>query len=238
MTRGSTTGLRREAAIHSITVEGRHMRPTSRRSERAAERSAEVLDAAARVLARLGYDATSIDDIADELDATKGRVYHYYRSKSDILLGVLKTGLQRLMDDVGPIAEDTSLSADERLYRMARAHAQAMMTHHPYQVVTIRSLEGHLSSRAGNQDAAWTEVIERRRDYEQLFVRVLEEGHSEGVFLTPDPRLTVRGLLGALNWITVWFDPTADPKGKATPDEIADHLARFVVTGARDGKQP
>ena len=55
------------------------MRPTTQRSERAAKRSAEVLDAAAAVLARRGYDGTSIDDIADELGTTKGGVYHYYR---------------------------------------------------------------------------------------------------------------------------------------------------------------
>lgn len=212
------------------------MRPTAKRSDRAAERGVEVLDAAASVLARNGYDATSIDDIADELGATKGRVYHYYRSKSDILLGVLNAGLQRLMDEVVPLAKDGGVPADQRLHRMCLAHAQTMMSHHSYQVVNLRSLEGHLGSNKGSQSEAWAEVVERRREYEQCFVRVLEEGHAAGVFAASDARLTARGLLGALNWITVWFDPAADPNGRARQDEIADHLARFVVAGAQHGR--
>jgi AcrR family transcriptional regulator len=212
-----------------------HMRPTTSRNGRAAERGAEVLDAAAVVLARQGYDGTSIDDIADELGATKGRVYHYYRSKADILLGVLDAGIERLTDEVGPAAADTALAADERLHRMAKAHALTMMTHHAYQVVAIRTLDRRIADRWGSRDVAWAAIVERRDAYEHLFIGVLEEGQAEGLFATPDPRLTARALLGALNWVTVWFKPDADPQGRAAPDDIAEDLARFVVAGARDG---
>lgn len=218
-------------------TEGAEMRPSTRNSDRAAERSVEVLDAAATVLARKGYDATSIDDIADELGATKGRVYHYYRSKGDILRGVLDAGMQRLTDEVMPFAEENDTPADVRLYRMCRAHALTMMAHHSYQVVNLRSIEGGPAAGKGFPATEWGEVMARRREYEQNFVRVLEEGCAAGLFAASDARLTARALLGTLNWITVWFDPAADPSGKASPEAIAEQLARFAVAGARYSDQ-
>lgn len=208
------------------------MRPRSHRSVRAAQRSAEVLDAAAAVLARQGYDGTSIDDIADELGATKGVIYHYYRSKADILLAVLEAGFQHLMADVAPIAARSDISADERLYEMCIAHSRTMMNHHSYQVVSIRSVEQNIGHRDGSQEGQWSKIVARRGEYEQLFVGVVTEGRDNGTFQTPDPRLTTRALLGALNWITVWFDPAADPHGRSTPAEISEHISRFVVAGA------
>ncbi len=43
-----------------------------------------ILDASARCFMEHGFKATSIDDIARRLGATKGMVYHYFDSKSDL----------------------------------------------------------------------------------------------------------------------------------------------------------
>ena len=61
-----------------------------------------ILDAAATAFARRGYLATTIDAIADELGATKGRVYHYYRGKAEIFLDVVVTGMHDLIDELQP----------------------------------------------------------------------------------------------------------------------------------------
>ena len=44
----------------------------------------EILDAAAVCFSKTGFSATSINDIADQLTATKGMVYHHYRSKAEL----------------------------------------------------------------------------------------------------------------------------------------------------------
>lgn len=214
------------------------MRPAAGTNNGAEAKGLEVLDAAAAVLARKGYEGTSIDDIADQLGATKGRVYHYYRSKGDILLGVLDAGLERLTAKVQPSAADMTLPPDERLYRMAKAHALVMMVDHDYQVVTMQSVDAHLGKRTGAQGEAWDRILGRRRSYQRLFIDVIEEGHAANLFPDPDTRMTVRAILGAMNWITVWFDPSADSPNRATPNEIAEQFARFVLAGARNGRNP
>ena len=61
------------------------------------------------------------------------------------------------------------------------------------------------------------------------FRQVLVNGENENVFEAPDKKFAVLTILSALNWITEWYDP----KGKMTPDEIAEHLTEFILTGLR-----
>ena len=44
-----------------------------------------ILDAAIRVLARQGYHGTRVSDIADEAGVAYGLVYHYFKSKDEVL---------------------------------------------------------------------------------------------------------------------------------------------------------
>ncbi|MGY1723511.1 TetR family transcriptional regulator [Blastococcus sp. SYSU DS0533] len=194
-----------------------------------------MLDASAKVFARQGYEGTSIDDIADELQNTKGRVYHYYRSKAELLIGVVKKGTSELLEEVRPVASDDSVNATERLRRMAHTHAMKMMTSHAYQFVTLRHLNHRFDDAPAREREAWNALGELRDEYESLFSRVIEDGRASGEFVVADVRNAVRAMLGALNWITVWYRP--DPSGAVDPvvaGRIADSITRFCVAGVRE----
>jgi len=53
----------------------------------------EILDAAALAFTQNGFAATSMDEIAERLGATKGRLYHYYAAKADIFRDIVRAGL-------------------------------------------------------------------------------------------------------------------------------------------------
>ena len=55
------------------------------RAEQARQTKENILGTALRLFAERGYDATSLQDIADEIGLTKAAVYYHYRSKSAIL---------------------------------------------------------------------------------------------------------------------------------------------------------
>ena len=56
------------------------------RNERlAAEKRRVILDAAVRVFARRGFNGCRVSDIADEAGVAYGLVYHYFRSKDEVL---------------------------------------------------------------------------------------------------------------------------------------------------------
>ena len=59
-------------------------------AERRAETIAAILDAARKLFAANGFDATSIDDIAAKAGVAKGAVYHHFESKEEIFTRVLE----------------------------------------------------------------------------------------------------------------------------------------------------
>jgi tetracycline repressor-like protein len=85
------------------------------------------------------------------------------------------------------------------------------------------------------RQSEWAEIRDLRDAYERLFVTVVEDGCAIGIFTAENPRLAVRAILGALNWITVWYRPddSDGPPGRMGRQEIAESLAHFVVVGAR-----
>jgi len=56
----------------------------------------QILETAQRLFTELGYDATSLQMIADELGLTKAAVYYHFRAKSDILHAAMLPGIRRL----------------------------------------------------------------------------------------------------------------------------------------------
>jgi AcrR family transcriptional regulator len=202
----------------------RHTRPGAGAAGRM-----EIVAAAAAVFSERGYAATSIDDIADRLGASKGRVYHYYRSKADVFLDVHRVAMETMLDRIGPLVSAEG-DASERLGQMAREHARLLMAEFEMQVVAVQGVEMHLLQRGSDAHrAATAEVIRMRDEYEQLFVDVLTAGVDAGEFRAAPPRLLSKVVLGALNWITMWYRPESgtDPEG------IADQFATFVVEGVR-----
>jgi AcrR family transcriptional regulator len=59
------------------------------RSERRARTRALLLEAAARVYARRGFDSATLDEVAEEAGFTKGAVYDHFGSKENLLLALL-----------------------------------------------------------------------------------------------------------------------------------------------------
>src|SRR5690606_31445583 len=93
-----------------------------------------------------GYDETSIDDVADVLGASKGRIYHYYRSKADIFLDLHLESLRVLIEGVNSIAERVDICPKQRVHQMCVAHALIVMTRISYQKATMLGLSRFLLS--------------------------------------------------------------------------------------------
>jgi AcrR family transcriptional regulator len=195
---------------------------------------AEILRAAAVAFMANGYAATSIDTVADGLGATKGRVYYYYRSKTDLFFDIHRQAMTMNLAVMRPLAESPR-PASERLFSMAHAHAMLVMEHLPTQRVLNQGVELHLSGRTTPaQREVLTELMEMRNCFEQLYVGVLKDGVAARQFRALEPRLAVMPLLGALNWMTVWYHPRPDETAKAR-DRIADEMANFVLQAVRAG---
>ena len=80
-----------------------------------AVRREAFLDVAERLIRTKGYEQMSVQDILDELAASKGAFYHYFGSKEALLEAVIERMTDAAMEVVEPIAGDPDLSAPAKL---------------------------------------------------------------------------------------------------------------------------
>jgi AcrR family transcriptional regulator len=90
---GSPRG--RQPAPRRAPLGGRTLRETARRGP---GRQEAILRAALRLFGQRGYDETTVEEIAREAGVAKGLLYHYFRSKEEVLERVLLAGFEILED--------------------------------------------------------------------------------------------------------------------------------------------
>jgi AcrR family transcriptional regulator len=78
-------------------------------------RREQILDAAERVFAGQGLDASTMADVARAADVAKGTVYLYYASKAELLAALRARYLERMSEAIGDRAESSGTPTGKRL---------------------------------------------------------------------------------------------------------------------------
>jgi AcrR family transcriptional regulator len=205
------SGQEREAEVYQQLNEG------SRRGRRINRRRREILAVATRLFAEVGYEATTLEMIADELALSKPGLYYYIKSKEDVLVQIHEEVVQNLIDQV-QASITPEMSPDERLWRLIVAHTVSLCSHPARRVLQL--YRGQLSRR--KQD-----IIDLRDSYQNLIEAIVVEGIEQGIFHVKNARLATVALLGALNWIPNWYSP----EGPMSLEEIGAYFASILIGG-------
>ena len=91
---------------------------TARNAAAAAERRRQILDAAVRVFARQGFHTCRVSDIADEAGVAYGLVYHYFRSKDEVLDTLFLERWNVMLDAIREV-DARPIPAREKLHEVA-----------------------------------------------------------------------------------------------------------------------
>ena len=180
----------------------------------------KILAESARVFNRRGYDAATLDEIAQALGVTKAALYYHVRNKEDLLLQCHQKALDIAIDAVRTALAEAS-EPDEQL-RLVLTRYIGGMTDQLAGIVVLL-YEGALSPSHYHQ------IMEQRDEYERMLRDIIDAGVSSGVFVPCDARLVGFAILGALNWIPRWYQPG----GPRTPKEIAAAFSEYFVRGLR-----
>lgn len=202
----------------------------------------DIIRAAADVLQRNGYEATTMKDIAGAVKLTAASLYHHFRNKDALLLAVLEAGLEQVIGQIEPIVA-SKLASDEKLRQMICMHVVSVTEYTAVgaaMVFEIRSLMGvksPLSNASLEDKKAYKDFIERRTafferrdEFENLFRQVIREGMESGAFRAVDVGIFTKTMLGAHNWIGVWYKPM----GRLSGTEIAEMMADSFLRALKD----
>lgn len=193
---------------------------TSSRGRRQRLTQQAIIAAAAELFARNGFGATSLDEIAEMLGASKASLYYHIKNKEEILRLIFLTVLTVSEEPLRNIVE-SDLSPKEKLCRAIEHQTAVAADRSPAMTVFYREQPHLTGSFAG-------EIILRKKVYERYFERIIEEGQSAGLFLPDvDAKIVIFGLLGMCNWLSQWYKTG----GQYTPREIAETFERLLGVG-------
>ncbi|HEX6184944.1 MAG TPA: TetR/AcrR family transcriptional regulator [Pyrinomonadaceae bacterium] len=183
------------------------------------ERLAEIYRAAAQIILRKGYDATSVNDIANALGMTKAGLYHYINGKKELLFDIMNFGLGELDEEVATPAEAIQDPA-ARLRFVVAAHARLVTRGQG--AITI--LVDEITALTPPQQR---KITQRKRAYFDFLRGTLDELKSAGQLQDVDTTAATFSLLGMINWLSRWFRQG----GALTEEQAADQLVRIALHG-------
>jgi len=191
---------------------------------------ADILRAAARCFMERGYSATSIDDVARSLGATKGRIYHHFPSKADLFAEVFRTGMEMNYEAVLPLVNEAG-PAMPRWRRMATAHVMQMMVTKAFQRAVWIGVEMYLrGATTPEQRDVFYRLIQYRTEYGNLFRATLMQGRDEGVFSFQNISVTSQLMFMTLNSPIFWYSPRAG-ETRAETEALAGQVVDFAQGG-------
>jgi AcrR family transcriptional regulator len=171
---------------------------TPERAPRQDNRRQQLLDAAAGLICRRGYHATSMRDIGRATDMLPGSIYYHFASKEELLVAVYAEGVRRIADRVDAAVARTE-DPMKRLEAACVAHLEMLLTDSDYAQVVVRVLPGDVTSVSARLTAL-------RDDYENRFRKLISALALSG----PKRRYLRLALLGALNGARAWYRPGGD----------------------------
>lgn len=189
-------------------------------TERPSAAREAIFAAATRLFGERGYSGTTMRDIAKAVGILPGSLYAHIQSKEAVLVEIIEGGVDRFNDAVTEIhahglAPEVALRAavHRHLEIVADNPQRTLIVFHQWRFLSV-------DSRA--------RLLLKRAAYEEFFTATLREGVTAGVFdARLDLKVTVLGILGALNWTPEWYSPD----GPAAPGEIADKIADSLLGG-------
>lgn len=140
------------------------------------------VDVTQRLIQIKGYEQLSIQDVLDELGASKGAFYHYFDSKSALLEAVVERMTDAAMAVMTPIVDDPGLSGLSKLTAVFSALAQWKGERKEFVLELIRvwMSDDNIVVREHFRRSVTARLT-------PLFTRIVRQGTAEGVFRTGSP---------------------------------------------------
>ena len=180
-----------------------------------------ILRNAARIFAGKGYHSTTMRDISRETQVSLAGLYHYCRSKEELLFliqdncfgRVLERLLERLEETAEPV-EKLRLVIENHLSFFAANMAEMKVLSHE-----ADSLAGEMHEHVSGKKQQYTQLVR------QILSEVQQAQNTSGQQI--DLTVATYALFGMMNWIYNWYDP----RGLLSVTELVENITRLFLSG-------
>jgi AcrR family transcriptional regulator len=191
-------------------------------ADRTAAIPTKLMRVSVELFAEQGYAQTSVQQIVDAAGVTKGAMYHYFKSKDDLLFDIY-----------------------DRLLSLQREHLDQIVARGLAPVETLRSVcedvietsidglgDGAVFFRSQHMlsEKRQREVKRRRREYNDAFEDILVRGQAAGDFRTDiPPVILIAHFFSDVHYLAQWYSPGGSLSRNQVAAEITDlYLASLI----------
>lgn len=178
-----------------------------------------IIQRAAAFIARKGYNATSIGDIAEACDCSKSRLYHYFEGKDAILRTMLNGHIDSLLERCRQVFYGSS-EPKQRFLQLVKLFLEIYAVSRDQHVVLLTSLE---DLPAADRD----ELITKQRELIAYVRDALLQQRPEMAQNRVLARVDTMLFFGMINWTYTWYK--AD--GAVTPEQLAERAVELFLNG-------
>src|SRR5215210_2260019 len=179
-----------------------------------------ILRSAARIFAEKSYHSTSMRDISRATNVSLAGLYHYCKSKEELLFLIQDNCFGRVIERL----KERLREVDDPVVKL-RILIENHLSFFAANMAEMKVLSHEAESLAGDLHK---DVSTKKEKYARLARKILREiheqnGQSPGVDLT----VATYALFGMMNWIYNWYDPT----GKLSVHQLVDNITRLFLNG-------
>jgi AcrR family transcriptional regulator len=202
--------------------------PPGRIERKRGRRIQEILATAAALFGERGYDAVSLEDVADRLDVTKGSLYYYFASKDELVTAAIETLGNEWTARLEGLPAGQSGTPAERLRALVREHIGIAVREYP------AALRLFLTPQDW-PDAQQARIKELRRRHDSVFRTVVEEGVDAGDFTVTAVDPVLQCMHASMSQAPAWCAHLSGRAQDRAVDVFADTVLMLVGVPPRRG---
>jgi TetR/AcrR family fatty acid metabolism transcriptional regulator len=190
----------------------------------AADKRRIILDAAVRVFARQGFNGCRVSDIADEAGVAYGLVYHYFRSKDEVLDTLFLERWNVLLEAIRE-TDRQEIEPREKLQQIASFIVDSYR--HDPELMKVIIVE---VTRAANSFGQ-THLAKIREAYE-LIADIVAKAQEEGAFKdTITPQFAAMAFYGAIEQVLTGWIFELLPQGDIEFEQAKEFVVETICAG-------
>jgi AcrR family transcriptional regulator len=182
------------------------------------KRIAQIMSIGAELIIQKGYKGTTLQNVADNIGIHKSTIFHYFKSKEDLVLHILGKNLDDLNAASEKIINNKKWGPETKLKKAIENHLISMIENRGSTSILLNELR---NLRKGSQ----IKYLRKRKKYEENFEKIIKQMKAVGYFCGLNTKIVNFGLLGMLNWVNKWYKRS----GRLTGEEISDIFYRMIV---------
>lgn len=180
-----------------------------------------ILREANRLFTEKGFEATSLEDIADAVGIKRESLYYYYPGRYDLLFEIIEPQIVRVMENFEAIVAE---GADYR-----KTIRRGIVNHLQY--FNSSYLHMAMAVRKNSKNDALKKFIQLRsmfKAYENIWVDMISEACAKGDIKTHmSPKMMVYSLLGLCNSLSSWYRSDGD----LSLDQVGQYFSDIILDG-------